>query len=116
MKKVGLLVALITIGRLQAMNFTEIVHARNLNVINYSSVPGQDYVIKKTGLGETATTEVIYDPVTAEMMREMKKAEIACYARQAAEQKEQADKKAAEQKQAEASFGKGFKKGFFGKK
>ena len=104
-RKFGFLFLLTGVTLLQAMDRPDIV--------NFSSINPSDFVIKQTGLGETATSELMYNPEIAQAMRQMKVAEAACYAREA---KKQAEKKAAEAKKNEASFGSGFGKGFLNKK
>ncbi len=83
-----------------------------MDITNYSST-GSNYVVKTTGIGATATSQVLHDPEMAEMLKSMRKSELACYAR---EKKEREEKVKAEAAQNETSFGTGFKKGFFDKK
>ncbi len=106
MRKFGSIFLLGSVSLLQAMD-------QQPNIVNFSSTNIQGCVIKKTGLSETATTELIHDPVMADMMRQMRASETACYARQA---QQVAEKKAAQAKKDEASFGAGFGKGFLNKK
>ena len=105
-KKIGFLFLLGSMNSSQAMD-------QQPNIVNFSSTSMQGCVIKKTGLGASATTELIHDPMMADMMQQMRVSEAACYARQA---QQAAEKKAVQAKKDETSFGSGFGKGFFDKK
>ena len=122
-RKLQLVLLLSVASLVQAMNHT-----------NFQSTGCSGYVIKQTGLGKSATSELVYDPMLAEMMDSMNKAEAACYARErkaanekatialnspyvqevtaAFSVKQQNIASKPTVKKDETSFGSGFKKGF----
>lgn len=75
-------------------------------------------VIKITGIGDNATTELIYDPCLAAMLVQLDNAEREYYARERLRQAEQAENQASKKAQEELSFGSGLSglKGAFGRK